>query len=107
VNIVAERVAKGAALLDEKVPGWDQRIDLEILAMRGTCECVLGQLFEPTPEGADGYWVGLDRLAISRLGAAHAAEYGFACETSEIESYVALGAEWRRLIGARRTEVAH
>jgi hypothetical protein len=39
-------VARGAALLDEKLPGWHERIDLEILDLSETSVCVLGQLFE-------------------------------------------------------------
>jgi hypothetical protein len=41
---IAERVARGAALLDEREPGWWQRIDLGALDMDEPCECVLGQL---------------------------------------------------------------
>lgn len=40
----AERVASGAAFLDEKVPGWANRIDLNRLDMSYT-NCVLAQLF--------------------------------------------------------------
>lgn len=39
-----ERVARGAALLDEKRPGWAERIDLPTLSMASDCMCVLGQL---------------------------------------------------------------
>jgi hypothetical protein len=43
----AERsaVAKGAALLDDKQPGWAHQIDLTVLHLSSGEECVLGQLF--------------------------------------------------------------
>ncbi len=42
----AERVARGATLLDEKMPGWAERIKLNELVLHNPCRCVLGQLFE-------------------------------------------------------------
>jgi len=38
-------VAKGAALLDERTPGWASKIDLEELYLGDGRRCVLGQLF--------------------------------------------------------------
>ena len=40
-----QRVQAGAKLLDEKSPGWFQRIDLGKLCMSDGTVCVLGQLF--------------------------------------------------------------
>lgn len=42
---LATRVRRGVALLDEKVPGWHQRIDVETLDVNLCSKCVLGQLF--------------------------------------------------------------
>lgn len=39
-----DRVAKGAATLDEILPGWERKIDLEHLYLESACDCVLGQL---------------------------------------------------------------
>jgi hypothetical protein len=39
------RVKRGAALLDERIPGWDQRIDLDTLRIADSGQCVLGQLY--------------------------------------------------------------
>lgn len=39
-----ELVARGAELLDEKLPGWADQIDLDSLNMAVSCNCVLGQL---------------------------------------------------------------
>lgn len=64
-----ELVAKGATLLDEKLPDWFAQIDTDSLEMASECFCVLGQLggnkvnldklgFEPdewVPDEADGF----------------------------------------------------
>jgi len=39
------RVARGAKFLDERVPNWEQRINLERLDISSDTDCVLGQLF--------------------------------------------------------------
>ena len=49
-----EAVARGAALLDEKVPGWWKVIDLEKLRMQNCTNCMLGQLFGHETELALG-----------------------------------------------------
>lgn len=36
--------AKGAALLDEKAPGWDAHIDLDTLDLNRFTTCIIGQL---------------------------------------------------------------
>lgn len=38
---VQEAVANGAALLDEKVPSWVNKIHLEDLQMHSPCACIL------------------------------------------------------------------
>lgn len=48
-------VQRGAALLDEKLPGWADQIDLDMLKMDDACHCVLGQI------GGNRY--NLDRLS--------------------------------------------
>lgn len=40
----AARVAAGAAFLDERMPGWAERIDLGRLDLDDECNCVIGQL---------------------------------------------------------------
>lgn len=43
---ITERVANGAAWLDENKPGWERIIELADLKLENTCQCVLGQLFQ-------------------------------------------------------------
>lgn len=53
-----ERVKRGAALLDLKVPGWRHMIDDQRLNMSSTEDCILGQLFDQYIRGID--FLGLD-----------------------------------------------
>jgi hypothetical protein len=43
MELARQRVAKGVALLDEKVPGWRGKIDLTHLRMASRCFCVAAQ----------------------------------------------------------------
>lgn len=53
------RVDLGAALLDEKVPGWRTKVDLDIFELRSTEDCILGQVF-------GDYGVGTRELGLNR-----------------------------------------
>jgi hypothetical protein len=55
-------VAAGAALLDEKRPGWFHLIDLERLHLSSTEQCVLGQLFDESITVARWQTYGFDSL---------------------------------------------
>lgn len=41
-NVFRHQIEAGAKLLDEKVPGWVDMIDLEELDISDTCNCVVG-----------------------------------------------------------------
>lgn len=43
-DTIEARVARGAALLDEAVPGWETMIDLGALDLESSCRCVVGQI---------------------------------------------------------------
>lgn len=45
MSTVAERVARGAAWLDQKYPQWFLSIDLSILDLSDCTQCVLGQIY--------------------------------------------------------------
>lgn len=45
-DFLNERVARGVALLDEKAPGWYEKINLDNLYMGSTFACVIGQISE-------------------------------------------------------------
>lgn len=45
MNKHTEKVRTGAALLDDKFPGWRELIDLRLLDVRSEFDCILGQLW--------------------------------------------------------------
>jgi len=64
MSTLAHNVHRGAQLLDEKMPVWFQKIDLDKLCMSDGTVCVLGQLF--AEQGGrvmvDGFTFGMDLL---------------------------------------------
>lgn len=106
---VAERVARGATLLDERRPGWWRDaepglIDLDRLNIEDCADCVLGQLY-PADSPFGSYEHGLRALGITARNEAVA--YGFISADGsdeaawEIENDC-LQHEWSCLIAARR-----
>ncbi|TYB69657.1 hypothetical protein FXF51_05715 [Nonomuraea sp. PA05] len=112
---IPERVARGAALLDEKRPGWWQRIHLDTLNINDCGECVIGQLYTDPLHYDDEQF---DEGAIDLVGenaydnnphAPALVEHGFSLErgaavggNERYERWAALTAEWKRVISERR-----
>lgn len=71
MEIARQCVARGAALLDEHIPGWRECLNPGMLDMGSPNFCVLGQLYGPM----DGYARGIRALGIVRLGGSQ--HYGF------------------------------
>lgn len=109
---VAERVTRGVALLDEKVPGWVDKVNVERLDVSNGVTCVLGQLY-----GA--YNSGRAKLDLDE---AQAAELGFQVRFPKGgtslgdlvvllvaafgDEYPALTKEWQRVIGVLKQNTA-
>ena len=105
MSTVAERVARGAALLDEKVPGWERRINLEWLDIASCYFCVLGQVFDDderasTDDLDSPYSAGIRALGIEG-GVRGTVWHGF--DGLHID---ALNAAWRRLVADRQAVLA-
>jgi hypothetical protein len=60
MELLAERIAKGHALLDEKCPGWEKTINLDCFDMAHSRSCLLGQLYGWFGDGEEA--VGLRSL---------------------------------------------
>ncbi|WP_181785668.1 hypothetical protein [Streptomyces phytophilus] len=105
-----ERVERGAVFLDEKVPGWVDRIDLDTLDVAADSLCVAAQAV------GSAYYIAQTKLGQSDEDAQ---ERGFvlpehehderadeliaADEDDEVETiYAPLTQAWRRLIERRR-----
>jgi hypothetical protein len=106
MTTVAERVAAGAAWLDQREPGWHDRINLSRLRMQSGCCCILGQL----RSDLSGNWsqllaaFGLE-LAFDGTGGDPEVDLGFDRVPFSGEpdtEWADLEAEWRRVIGQRR-----
>jgi hypothetical protein len=95
---IEARVRRGAALLDERVPGWMERINLERLRLEDCRACVLGQLYGGFGAGLralDLHWPDPETLGFCKAG------------RPTDSNYLRLTAAWRALISERRASDAH
>lgn len=97
---IEQRVANGAAWLDENRPGWLGDIDVNRIDISSGCNCILGQAFghySDSPEEArwDDGFIAADRGFIA------AGVHSLVADDEE-----ALADEWRRVISARRETAA-
>lgn len=107
VALMTERIERGAALLDERRPGWEAEIDLDRLNLASSTDCVLGQLW------GSREWVGYTRgLKVLRLGdynyTPNAKLHGFTLGLdSNAVDYRRLTYLWHDLIVSRRRVAIH
>ena len=111
MNTIAERVAAGAAFLDEREPDWWRRIDVKRLELASSCQCVLGQLHShKCGEPSMHYLHARSRFEVADV-CGHAdpdAALGFDVSDAarragrEGVEYAGLTAEWRRVIAERQ-----
>jgi hypothetical protein len=104
---IETRVARGVALLDEKVCDWVQRINLDFLNIEACEDCILGQLGD---EGVE--YTAFEDAAVALIGAdafqynsnaQSLIDHGFSDHRGGgIGAFNALTAEWKRVILARR-----
>ena len=105
---INERIEKGAALLDEKIPTWIDKQDLLWLNLMSPCMCVLGQA-----EENGEYWETLGRLFPKKTEEelnTLAYEHGFninlsecrALSEKEYQDYTDLTTAWKVFIAERR-----
>ena len=65
-NRIPTNVRRGAAFLDERLPGWRKRIRLDELDLSSGCNCVLGQTLGGYDEGKE--LLGLSEREVERYG---------------------------------------
>lgn len=87
---VEERVRNGAAFLDERVPGWRERVDPDELAIQQCDYCVLGQVFGSVADGCAS-------LALYDGSVGRLQRLGFYWYNGE--GLAALNTAWRRELG--------
>lgn len=86
-----ERVANGIAYLDERLPGWRERLDLSDLWMGDDCRCVLGQT-------AGGYFNALHDLSITHEQSDRLGFSVFFFHDVNLLNYSDLTAAWKRAL---------
>lgn len=92
---VRQMVALGVASLDDDLPGWERKVNLEMLDIQFENKCILAQLY--------GHHVtGFHRLGLGDDGdITHGFRHNPYSKVSGEEQYAALNAEWRRVIEER------
>lgn len=107
-------VQRGAALLDQAMPGWHDRIDTDRLDLRFTDRCVLGQLYGGEYRSFQDGATTLSGVTdmVRRLD--WAGEHGFWLLPGEEDddrvdpelTYQVLTSDWRQVIDERRKAAA-
>lgn len=87
---MSERIQRGIALLDERVPDWRTRVSARRLNTNSPWDCILGQLFGTYSTGLSN--LGLGSVYPYTIGKA----YGFDIENGE--EYADLTAAWREVL---------
>lgn len=89
---VEVRVASGVALLDAKVPGWRDLIDITAFRFYSTTRCILGQL------GKGSFRAGLALVGLDGKGQ-HGYFHGFDVnEEDGHPEWKSLNSEWLRIL---------
>lgn len=97
------RVRLGAELLDDKRPGWFQRIDTDRLRIDSCYHCVIAQL-------TDGQHTFPFTIGLTQLGVTHASPFGFGIDEkggrlAEDAAFALLQDAWIDAIAARKFPV--
>lgn len=79
-----ERAAAGATMLDERVPGWHDKIDLTTIEIVSGTRCILGQLYGT-------YGIGLKELSLNE-----SYRFGFTAGSDDLNQ------AWRDEVARRR-----
>ena len=105
-DLARARAARGAALLDDRDPGWAARVDPATLSLGDGAACVLGQLWGE-------YRLGLGRARVLDLSSAPGRfvspiDLGFQAvgdlgEAAEDLDYALLTRAWRREVAGRQS----
>jgi len=78
-----QRVARGVALLDERVPDWRERIDIGRLDMLDGNACIVGQIQHSLdPEDWSPWHHGLERLLLEE-NSSEPHDHGFITEQND------------------------
>src|SRR4051812_23092318 len=84
---IAERVQRGASLLDTEFPGWVDQVDLSSLNLASGCDCILGQRFGDFAVGARATHLSVETSSVvmSHVSRRLLEEHGFLVNPREEE----------------------
>lgn len=82
-------IEAGMQVLDAKVPGWECKIDPDVLELNSCQLCVLGQVYGDYLDGK------------RQLGIEDGTPYGFSLNSSKTNEYRFLTRAWLRLLRTR------
>lgn len=103
MSVTKAQVAKGAKFLDEKVPGWPEKINVKKLAMRSNTNCILGQLAKAADFGKESAIEYGETLGLTeKKFASHGFEAGGDFPDEEADK--AQGELWKAEIAARKPQ---
>jgi hypothetical protein len=102
---LAARVQRGAALLDERRPGWADSIVLPKLKMHDCEQCVLGQVFGSYVGGVSRMRLGTDGAEMLGFNSERRSAVGF-LELWWFEDNDELGVLWAAEVRARTHQPA-
>jgi hypothetical protein len=88
-------VEKGIRLLNEKVPDWPAKIDLQTFSMYDTDRCVIAQLFPRKDDEISGY-SNYGELGLECCGDMTPGKFGF--DTHGSQNFDILQSIWTRRI---------
>ena len=95
----AQRAAAGARFLDERNPGWENRINTETLSIASGSNCALGQVYGSYSRGLEATGTATQSAS---LGFAAFGGHGITVD----EEYRLLTEAWRKEVQDRRSLVA-
>lgn len=107
MNTVTERVVAGAKFLDEHMPGWEKRVNLDELEMSSECLCILGQQNGSYGQVAESLGLDPDGKQATDLGFLESTLGDVNANLHAVlAEYHALDDAWHDLITARREPVS-
>lgn len=101
---IPKEVKAGMALLDEKAPGWREKVNLDKLNMGGCVRCVLGQVYGFFDDGLVALSICKTETIEAQFDSAleEAEKYGFSIGDTHLKNYrldyAALTQAWKEAL---------
>lgn len=101
---IAERVQAGVEFLNEKMPGWEKKINLDTLDLADGRHCILGQIFAAYAKtGRSGYNYGCEYFGFfADTEYLYNCRFDYGFSINNTGSFQELTAEWWNAISALR-----